>query len=83
MEKLWNVPHKESRTFGGGISMISKVKIITADNFVTFENKINACIAENLGDVRDVKFYINDEDMPITKYFALIILEGLKEEKVW
>lgn len=63
--------------------MISKVKIITADNFVTFENKINACIAENLGDVRDVKFYINDEDMPITKYFALIILEGLKEKKVW
>lgn len=79
MEKLWNIPHKESRAFGGGISMIDRVRIITADNFVTFENKINACIAENLGDVRDIKFHINDEDMPITKYFALIILEGLKE----
>lgn len=63
--------------------MIDRVRIITADDSVTFEDKINACIMENLGDVRDIKFHINDENMPITKYFALIILGGLKEEKVW
>ena len=63
--------------------MIDRVRIITADDSVTLEDKINVCIMENLGDVRDIKFYINDDMTPITKYFALIILEGLKEEKVW
>lgn len=77
MEKLWNIPYKESRTFGGGINMISRVKIITADNFVTFENKINACIAENLGDVRDIKFRVNLECSYSSGviYYAMVILE--------
>ena len=44
--------------------MIERVEIITADNFVTFENKINTCIIENLGNVRDIKFCINADMIP-------------------
>ena len=54
--------------------MIERVEIITADNFVTFENKINTCIIENLGNVRDIKFCVNDDMMPGRAYYAMIIL---------
>lgn len=59
--------------------MIERVEIITADNFVTFENKINTCIIENLGNVRDIKFCVNADMIPGRGYYgrgyyAMIIL---------
>lgn len=53
--------------------MIERVEIITADNFVTFENKINTCIIENLGNVRDIKFCVNADMIPRRGYYAMII----------
>ena len=75
MEKLWNISHKESRAFGGGINMISRVEIIRTDNFIKFEDKINACIMENLGNVRDIKFCVNSNVNHGTGYYAMVILE--------
>lgn len=54
--------------------MIERVEIITADNFVTFENKINTCIIENLGNVKDIKFCVNADMIPGRGYYAMIIL---------
>ena len=54
--------------------MIERDEIITADYFAIFENKINTCIIENLGNVRDIKFCVNDDMMPGRAYYAMIIL---------